>query len=383
MADAWYRPMRAREREEAHRAATPLELLFDLCFVVAVAFAAERLHHAVAEDHIGHGVAAFAMVFFAIWWAWMNFTWFASAYDTDDVPYRLATAVQIGGVLVVAAGVPRLFDRADLTVVTLGYAVMRLALAAQWVRAGRADEPGRSTAFRYAAGITACMVGWAALLALPAGVRPIGFVVMVVAELAVPVWAERFHTTSWHSRHIAERYGLFTIIVLGETILAATIATQRGVDAGERTGTLVALAISGLTIVFAMWWVYFDQPAHRLLTSNRVAFVWGYGHYLIFASAAAVGAGLAVVIDHATGHASISRTVAAFAVAVPVVVFLLSVWALHVRPHRHGALYDAGFFVAAALTLVATVTPYPLPAMGLVLAGLVASCVIRTRATGD
>ena len=87
---AWYRPMVARATDEEHRSATVLELFFDLC-LVAVASAASALHHEIAEDHVGDGVVGYASVFFAIWWAWMNFTWFASAYDTDDVAYRLTT----------------------------------------------------------------------------------------------------------------------------------------------------------------------------------------------------------------------------------------------------------------------------------------------------
>jgi len=81
---SWYRRMTARSMDESHRVATPLELFFDLCFVVAVSLAASGLHHALAEEHFGAGLLRYAMVFFAIWWAWMNFTWFASAYDTDD-----------------------------------------------------------------------------------------------------------------------------------------------------------------------------------------------------------------------------------------------------------------------------------------------------------
>ncbi len=75
------------------------------------------------------------MVFFAIWWAWMNFTWFASAYDVDDVPYRLLALVQMGGVLVLAAGVPSAFEHQDFFGITLGYFIMRIGLVAQWVRA--------------------------------------------------------------------------------------------------------------------------------------------------------------------------------------------------------------------------------------------------------
>src|SRR5215475_3076813 len=107
---ARYRRMLGRDRDEAHRASTPLELLVDLCFVVAVAQIASELHHSLAKGDVGSALPGYLMVFFAIWWAWMNFTWFASAFDVDDVLYRVLTFVQIGGVLVLAAGVPNAFN---------------------------------------------------------------------------------------------------------------------------------------------------------------------------------------------------------------------------------------------------------------------------------
>ena len=110
---ALFRRMSARDPAESHRAATPLELLYDLCFVVAIAQAAASLHHAMAEGHAAQGLLGFMLVFFAIWWAWMGFAWFASAFDTDDVPYRLKVLVQIVGVLVLAAGVKRAFEHQE------------------------------------------------------------------------------------------------------------------------------------------------------------------------------------------------------------------------------------------------------------------------------
>jgi len=333
--------MRPRDVREVHRAATPLELLFDLCFVVAVAAVSDRLHHAISEDHVGHGVIAYLIVFFGIWWAWMNFTWFASAYDCDDIVYRLTTFVQIAGGLILAAGVPRAFDEKDFTIIVIGYAVMRVGLVTQWLRVAAGDPAGRRTAQRFAVGVTSCMVGWAALVALPGSWFLPGFLVLAAAELSVPIWAERAHETPWHPRHIAERYGLFTLIVLGETVLAASMAVKTGLDAGAGARTLLAVAGCGLVIVFGMWWLYFDQHAERFLRSNREGFRWGYGHYLIFSSAAAVGAGIAVVVDRDThiGHAS-ATTVAA-AVAVPVAVFLVCVWLLHVRPQRPAPVASA------------------------------------------
>ncbi|GII59633.1 membrane protein [Planotetraspora thailandica] len=369
------RRMIPRDVTESLRAATPLELLFDLCFVVAVAQAAAGLHHAFATGHTGFGLVSYAMTFFAIWWAWMNFSWFASAYDTDDVPYRIAALVQITGALILAAGIPRAFDHRDFTMAVAGYVVMRTALVANWLRAAASDPAGRSTALRYAAGVTTVEICWVAMLALPHGMQSWAWPVLACADLAVPVWAERRHRTTWHPHHIAERYGLFTLIVLGESILAASLAVQGAVDTRAATASLYSVAGGGLLIVFSMWWLYFAKPAHRFLTSNRAAFLWGYGHYLIFASAAAVGAGLSAVVDDATGHGGASGAV----VTVPVAVFLLAVWVLQQRPHHVGRGHNLIVPTAAVLVLAATFTGAPVPVTGVVMAVLAGVAAAFTR----
>ena len=324
--------MRPRDPGEPHRVATPLELLFDLCFVVAVAQAAAHLHHGLTEGRGGPALLGYAVVFFAIWWAWMNFTWFASAYGADDTPYRLAVLVQIVGVLVLAAGVPRAFEQRDLHVVTAGYAVMRVGLVTLWARAARADAPGRRTAIRYAIGLTVVQLAWLALLGLPANRWLAGFAGLVLAELLVPIWAERPRPTTWHPHHIAERFGLLTLIVLGESVLSATTAIQAAVDGAALTPALLAVVVGGLLALFSMWWIYFDEPAHHLLGSSRAAFVWGYGHFVIFASTAAVGAGLAAAADYAVGRSHLGGGAALAAVLVPLGLYVTSVWALVIRP---------------------------------------------------
>jgi low temperature requirement protein LtrA len=368
--------MLARRTDEPHRVATVLELLFDLCFVVAVAQASDRLHHDLIEDHVWHGVTSYLLVFFAIWWAWMNFSWFASAYDADDVPYRLAVFVQIAGALVIAAGVPRAFDQRDFLVVTLGYVVMRLAGVAQWLRAAGSDPEHRRTALRFAVGVALLQVGWVARLAVPDELFLPSLLVLIAAELLVPIWAERANPTTWHPHHIAERYGLFTIIVLGETVLSASLAFQSAFDAGGG-GSLLVLAGFGVVIVFAIWWLYFDLPGHERLLASRSAYLWGYGHYAIFASVAAVGAGLAVAADYHTHVSHLSRVGTGYAVAAPVAVFLLGLWALRLARVRP-MLYP----VTAALILATPLTPVPVPLTALLLAGLVAMSVVPGR-SGD
>jgi low temperature requirement protein LtrA len=373
----WYRPMRSRDRDEHHRASTPLELLFDLCFVVAVGQAAASLHHALAEGHAAHGVASFAMVFFAIWWGWLNFSWFASAFDTDDVPYRLATLLQIAGGLTIAAGVSSAFD-GDFRVIVAGYVLLRLSLVGQWLRAARTDPECRPTALRYAAGITGVQVLWIARLWVPGTAGIVAFVLLVVAELAVPVWAESRRGTAWHPHHIAERYGLFTLIVLGETILSATNAIKEGVSDAAHVGSLAGLAAAGLVLVFSLWWLYFDQPGHARLVRRPGMFTsmsWGYGHYLIFASAAAVGAGLEVAVGYDTGTLpGVGGVAAAMATTVPVAVFLLSVWLLHIGPADECRPIAIGFPATAVLVVAASFTPAPIH----VAAGLTAALVVLT-----
>jgi len=375
--------MRARSTEEPHRASTPLELFFDLCFVVAVAQAAALLHHDVsAAHHIGHAVTAYAMVFFAIWWAWMNFTWFASAYDTDDDVYRLTVLVTIAGALVIAAGIPRAFTAANFAVVTIGYTVMRLANVAQWLRAAHADPPRRATDLRYAVGVGIVQVGWLLRLLLePEPWGYVGFVVLVGAELLVPVLAERGAATTFHPQHIAERYGLFTLIVLGESVLAASLAVQGALDAGAGS-RLLLVAACGIVTVFAMWWLYFDRSAVPLLQRLRTSMLWGYGHYFVFTSAAATGAGIAVTVDQATGGAHLSHAGAGYALALPVAVYLAAVWLLHVRPHQRG-LSLLAYPVAVVLVLLAPFGPAPYAVIAVVATILVVVTVVAGRRVPD
>jgi low temperature requirement protein LtrA len=147
--------------------------------------------------------------------------------------YRLAVFVQIAGALMLAAGVPAMLEARTPNVATVGgYVVMRLALVAQWLRVSGSDPDRRTTARRYALGISMLQVAWVAMLLVPR-LWVSGFVTFATLELLVPLWAERAGPTTWHPHHIAERYGLLTLIVLGESILAATSAIQSALASGH------------------------------------------------------------------------------------------------------------------------------------------------------
>ncbi|PPF79452.1 low temperature requirement protein A [Subtercola sp. Z020] len=349
--------MRPRDKHEPHRVASTLELFFDLVFVVAVSLAAQTLHHLETEQHIAVGAGAYLMVFFAIWWAWMNFTWFATAFDNDDWLYRVTTIAQMAGVLVLAAGVETGMVDGDFTLVTFGYVIMRLAMVSQWLRLAVNSPEYRTVAVRYAVGITVVQAAWVLRLLLPESVGVVSFLVLVVAEVCVPVWAERRQVTPYHNHHIAERFGLFTLVVLGEGLLGSANAIIDSLKDSEHIVPLVALAVCSLLIVAAMWWLYFATPLHGRFGTLRQSLTLGYAHYVIFAAAAAMSAGIEVLVDLYGDQTELPPVAAAATLTVPVAVFVLAVWLLAVRPAATGAANAiiplAGLAIAASALLPA------------------------------
>ncbi|NUU19679.1 low temperature requirement protein A [Cellulomonas humilata] len=331
--------MTGRDPDEPRRTATPLELLFDLTFVAAFAQAADQAAHLLAEGHFGSAAVAFVFVTFAVCWSWVNFSWFASAFDTDDWFCRLTTMVQMIGVLVLALGVPAVFESIDSGapldngVLVAGYIVMRVAVIAQLLRVAVQDPRHRRFVLAFAASIAVAQVGWTVVLFLHLTIGqllPI-LVVLYVIELGAPVLSARLgRFPPWHAHHIAERYGLFVIITLGEVILGtiATVAAVVGRVGWSAEAVLVVVAGTGL--VFGVWWSYFVVPMGDILHRHRRrAWVWGYGGIVIFASIAAMGAGLHVAGFVAGGEATIGVVQAVLTVAVPVLVTLVAYFAIY------------------------------------------------------
>ena len=334
-----------RDPDEEHRASTPLELFVDLCFVVAVAQSAAALHHELVIGEVAYGVVGFLMAFFGAWWAWMNFTWFASAHDADDVPYRLLTLLQITGVLIYAAAVPRMVEDHDLTLSVIGYVIMRMALVTQWVRVARHFPDLRARCLRYAVGITLLQLLWVLILLATRALRTV----------AVPRPGDR--------RAARSRSGPRERRVAAATGGCSTPSTSRSATACSRSScsasrscrrpwasrrsppagcslTSSSVAAGGLLIAFGAWWIYFDHPGH--LTPNpQLAIRWGYVHVVVFVSLAAVGAGLHVAAEAVAGEAS-ART-GALAVAIPVAGYLVGIVLLMVatRPRAEADLHRA------------------------------------------
>ena len=384
------RPLRPRDPEEKGRVASELELLVDLCFVVAVGQAALALHHGLTHGHAGPAVLGYVMAFFAIWWAWLTFSWFSSAYDNADVGFRLLTILQIVGVLTLAAGIATFAAGIDEGVghfglIIIGYVIMRVGLVLQWLRAARNDPEHRRTCLRYALAIVVVQLGWIAFYPatrVEALVVPL-FFFLVACELVVPAWAERTGETTWHPHHIAERYGLFFIIVLGETILSSTLAVQEAFTGETEHRVAVAtVTLGGVLIVFSLWWLYFSRDAAEVLERARrdgthVQYLFGFGHYFIYAAAAAVGAGLAARAEQvANPEDEHLDLITSAAVTVPVAILLVAMWAVRLRLHDASWRTGLPFFGAAAVVLASTPLPFSELLTGAVLAVLV---VVETR----
>ncbi len=370
--------MMPRDPAQPFRAASSLELFFDLVFVVAVSIASSQLHHALAEGHL-NGIMSYVMVFFGIWWAWMNFTWFATSFDTDDWLYRVMTIVQMSGVLVLAAGIGPAF-KGDLRILVLAYVVMRVAMIAQWLRAAFSDEQYRGTALRYAIGIAIVQVLWLLYLLVPASLQVPLFFVGVAAELAVPILSEMRNTTPWHPHHITERYSLFTLIVLGETILASANAVIGALNEVDSLWPLISIAILTLVAAASMWWIYFWPPHHRSISTLWRSIRYGYAHYFVLASAAAFSVGIELEIDVLTGGEHVTQLFASFAVAIPIAVFLLGIWFVAIKDSAD-AIVNSTILVGVLLVLIDPLLPFAVAITSAVLVAVVVVLVVRAPIT--
>jgi low temperature requirement protein LtrA len=298
------RPQALRDPSEKHRTATWLELFFDLCFVVAVAALARGLH----DDPTFGGVLRFAGLFVPVWWAWMGFTWYATTFDNDDVPYRVSLLGAMLCILWLAAAIDGLAEGRVLGFV-LAYVALKTLLVGLFLRARRDANNVRALATWYAAGNAFGAVIWLSSLLVPEPGRYAVWAVALFVELLAPILAVRSSSErAFHPEHIPERYGLFTLIVLGESVLAVAAGTTgTGWDP-----TAVLTGVFGFVDAACIWWLYFDYVESSALTlGSRAAFFWGYGHLFIYASIAAFGVGIQLAIEGAPPSAEMASAAAA------------------------------------------------------------------------
>jgi low temperature requirement protein LtrA len=227
------------------------------------------------------------------------------------------------------------------------------------LQVSRHDDSRAPAARTYMATIGIAQVGWVALavLGLSIGATFAAFGVLLALELAGPLIAERKSATPWHPRHIAERYGLLVIITLGEVIIG-TVAALNALVHGDAGWTVDAalLAVAGVGLTFGCWWMYFAVPwAEPLVRHRERAFLFGYGHLLIFAPLAAMGAGLHVAAFDLEGEATIGDTATVLSVTIPVALYIAMSFALYSALMRTLDPFHLGLMAGTTAILVLSV----------------------------
>lgn len=372
------RPAPMREFDVGERRATWLELFFDLCFVAAVAALAAGLH----ADPTLRGLWHFAALFVPVWWAWMEFTWFATAWDNDDLMHRLGMLLAMLLVIVLAAGIPRVYEGNDRLFV-VAYASMQVLLVVMFARVLPHAGPARRFVRNYMLGDgLGGLIMLSSLLVEPPS-RYWVWALAVTVLMVAPVFAVRaYEGQPFDSRHIPERYGLFTIIVLGESIAAATVAVGAAIDTEVAALPLLTLGVGGLVVVCSLWWIYFDFcSGHAPARGVGAQYFWSYVHYFVFTALAVIGAGLALSVAWLTdpAHVAVPEWSVALLVGGAVAVFLIAIALIETfaEGNRDGshlltkvvasALAIAAAFAAPVLTVAGSVV-----AIALILAALVA-----------
>ncbi|MEU8664448.1 low temperature requirement protein A, partial [Actinoplanes philippinensis] len=222
--------------QESNRSATRLELFFDLAFVLFVAGCADLL----AEDQTAVGGLRFAAVVAIGWWAWASTTLYANRFDTDDAIFRLLTLIGMGGVILMAAAAGEVTGAA-WTWFVAGYVILRAVLVAGYLRVWRTLPETRAGIRPYLLGHAAGGAFWLVSLMAPAPARYVLWAVGVVVDLLGPaVSARKPDSPPLHMEHLPERFGLFVILVLGESVAATVHGLHDGKWTSGATMTGVA-----------------------------------------------------------------------------------------------------------------------------------------------
>ncbi|BBM84322.1 low temperature requirement protein A [Candidatus Uabimicrobium amorphum] len=285
----WFKDVRVRTSEEPHRQSTWLELFLDLCFVICVGALARTL----LKDHSPSGIWVYLALFVPIWWAWNQFTWYCSHFDNDDVPYRVSVlfvAMTIVALSTTIENIPNGFSNAFVCL----YIILQAFLFGLWLRVLLHNDELKTFSLRFVLGTATAGAVWGISLFFPSTTRYVVWGVALLIQILTPIWA--WSTVSYnfavHDGHIGERYGLFTIIVLGESLLAVASALS-----GVLNIDVILTALCGFITAACIWWIYFDFDYSSMLETGLSTFVWGYGHFFIFASIAAVGVGIQCILN--------------------------------------------------------------------------------------
>lgn len=364
--------------EAEDRLSSPVELLWDLVFVFAVTQVTTLLARHLDGPGLGHALLVLALV----WWAWSAFVWVANAEASDSPALRAALLVALIPIFIAGLTIPTAFS-SGAALFAISYAIVRLLHLVEYADASRRGNASWEAIAGFAVTI---LIGMALLIVgafLPGTPRVILWILAAAVDYAGPAWLTRGRLRRLQRvavAHFAERYGLFVIICLGESIV------EIGVGAGHRplTTKLVATVVAGVLITVGMWWTYFDRFAARAEARLREhgdpvlagADGYSYMHLVIVAGIIVFAAGMR------TASTSLGPTLA----TAPRLALCGGV-ALYLAGHaafrwRLSSRVDRAELAAAAAALVVFPLASALPAWGvaaLVAAILALLCTWHTR----
>lgn len=333
------RPVRVRSAAQHARKVTWLELFFDLIFVAAVAQVAEPLRH----DYSLMQLARFAPLFALIWWAWTGHTLFSTRFDADDGVQRALTFLQIFAVAVMAANARDALDSRSSAGFAAAYAAARLVLVAQYLRARHLKE-ARGLALRHIAGHGSAAALWLASAVVPTPLRFWLWAVALAIDLGTP-WLAVPHTVRVppDAEHLPERFGLFTLILLGESV----VAIMRGIESQENWPPEAALsAFLGMGIPFLICWWYFERTSGGLYVRTHHdairVHVWSDAHFPLSLGIVVLGVGIQRIVT-AASHDSLSARewLILGSAAVAVAAAMKTIGRMVTRRSSRGALESA------------------------------------------
>ena len=364
------------------RRASWLELFFDLIFVAAVA----QVGAPLGEDYTLHGLVRYALMFLLIWWAWLGHTMYSTRFDADDVVQRLLTLLQIFAAAAMAANAKSAFNSRDSAGFGAAYAVLRAVLVVQYLRARRLKEARRLTTL-YSVGFGVASLLWGVAAILPVPTRFWLWAAALLIDIGTP-WLAVQCTDKYppDAEHLPERFGLFTIILLGESVAAV----MHGMESQDMWSPSAAIsAFTGLSLAFGYWWWYFDGAhgaAKRHVTSSRKTLlfqIWTYAHLPLYLCVAVVGVGVEHVISlppgahlHREDAWILTGAAAALMTTLTIIGFTSDEAQMRRRSLVRWAVHFALCLAALPASLVATAVP---PCMLLIYLALL--CAVQVMLT--
>lgn len=298
----WLRPPRLRIGEDVEtepRHATWLELFYDLVFVVAVS----QLAHNLSKDISWQGFLGFIFLFIPVWWAWIGTTFYFNRFDSDDLVQRLLIGVQMLAIAALAVNIHHGLGESSAGF-ALAYGAARVILVLDYLWAGLHIPLARGLTTHYANGFALAALLWLSSAWIPIPFRFVVWALGLVVDFVMPLSAQQYQRRLLpHSEHLPERFGLFTMIVLGEAI----IAVVNGV--AERQWNLLntLTAMGGFGIAFSLWWLYFENVGSSAIRTARIQGsiwiyqVWLYAHLPLVIGLAATGVGVEHMVTHNAG----------------------------------------------------------------------------------